>query len=99
MMNFWTPTFDSWGHGFSDHDMPWYVYYDWVEVYTYDHGSKNFNLKWRDDFKGSNGAQVDGSKWQISDNWSFGDNSSTFYKSHVYIWDGAMCLKMAKAGG
>ena len=23
MMNFWTPTFDSWGHGFDPKDMPW----------------------------------------------------------------------------
>ena len=35
MMNFWTPTFDSWGKGFDDKDMPWYVMYDYVETYTY----------------------------------------------------------------
>ena len=35
-MNFWTPTFHSWGDGFDPVDMPWYVLYDYVEVFTYD---------------------------------------------------------------
>ena len=35
-MNFWTPTFHSWGKGFDDVDMPWYTMYDYVEVYTFD---------------------------------------------------------------
>ena len=35
-MNFWTPTFDSWGHGLESEDMPWYVLYDFVEVHVYD---------------------------------------------------------------
>jgi hypothetical protein len=34
-MNFWTPTFHSWGEGFNPADMPWYVLYDYVEVFTY----------------------------------------------------------------
>ena len=35
MMNFWTPTFESWGKGLDASDMPWYVMYDYVETYTY----------------------------------------------------------------
>ena len=34
-MNFWTPTFESWGKGFKSEDMPWYALYDYVEVFTY----------------------------------------------------------------
>ena len=34
-MNFWTPTFHSWGDGFDPADMPWYALYDYVEVCTY----------------------------------------------------------------
>ena len=34
-MNFWTPTFHSWGQGFDPADMPWYALYDYVEVFTY----------------------------------------------------------------
>ena len=35
-MNFWTPTFHSWGAGLDPKDMPWYVLYDYVEVFDYD---------------------------------------------------------------
>lgn len=35
-MNFWTPTFESWGAHFMPMDMPWYVLYDYVEVFIYD---------------------------------------------------------------
>ena len=34
-MNFWTPTFESWGAHFMPMDMPWYVLYDYVEVFVY----------------------------------------------------------------
>ena len=49
-MNFWTPTFHSWGAGFDPTDMPWYVLYDYVEVYKYDVDRDEFELDWRDDF-------------------------------------------------
>ena len=49
-MNFWTPKFRSWGKGFDASDMPWYVLYDYVEVYRYDPESHDFELDWRDDF-------------------------------------------------
>ena len=49
-MNFWTPTFHSWGAGFDPADMPWYVLYDYVEVYNYDPYTNSFHLDWRDDF-------------------------------------------------
>ena len=39
-MNFWTPTWDNWGHGRDASTMPWFVYYDYIEVYAYDHNSK-----------------------------------------------------------
>lgn len=49
-MNFWTPTFHSWGHDLEPEDMPWYLLYDYVEVFRYDHKTGDFNLHWRDDF-------------------------------------------------
>ena len=36
MMNFWTPCWSPWGDRLNDTSMPWYVQYDYVEVYTYD---------------------------------------------------------------
>lgn len=49
-MNFWTPTFESWGAGLDAKDMPWYVLYDYVEVYSYDEEENMFKFNWRDDF-------------------------------------------------
>ena len=41
-MNFWTPTFASWGQGFHPIDMPWYVLYDYVEVFVYNEEMHEF---------------------------------------------------------
>jgi hypothetical protein len=35
MMNYWTPTWSPWGDNLDDSTMPWYVQYDFVEVYSY----------------------------------------------------------------
>ena len=91
MMNFWTPTFAGWGDGFNDWDMPWYVMYDWVEVYKYNSTTGGFDFYWRDDF-----TLLNTSRWLVSNNWTFGDNSSLFISSHVYTLDGLLWLKMSK---
>lgn len=96
-MNFWTPTWNSWGGGRNDSNMPWYVYYDWIEAYSYDHSSKQFHLTWRDDFNGSRFSKPSSSRWHISDGATFGSNSSMFVNAHVYLWDGSLCLKMSKS--
>ena len=94
MMNFWTPTWDDWGHGFDPAGMPWYARYDFVETYTYDESMKQFNLKWRDDFD-----SFDESRWLKSDNWGFDSNSTTFWASQVSVEDGALVLKMEPPTG
>ena len=35
-MNFWTPTFDKWGRGLDEAQMPFYTKYDYVEAYDWD---------------------------------------------------------------
>ena len=60
MMNFWTPTWSPWGDGRTDLNLPWYVYYDYVEVYTYNVKTKKFLLDFRDDFTAT---QVDATRW------------------------------------
>ena len=57
-MNFWTPTFDSWGAGLKHEDMPWYVLYDYVEVSKWNASTNDFELHWRDDFD-----NFDSSRW------------------------------------
>ena len=89
MMNFWTPTFESWGKGFNAKDMPWYVLYDYVETFTYNSETKGFDFHWRDDF-----TTFDANRWHKSDNTTFDANSTTFRASQAYISDGHLVLKM-----
>ena len=78
MMNFWTPTWSPWGDGRDDSFMPLYALYDYVEAYTFDVNTKEFNIDFRDDFSGDS---VDTSIWTVSDWWNFGGSSTTFLAS------------------
>ena len=89
MMNFWTPTFESWGKGFNSADMPWYVLYDYVETFTWNSETKGFDFHWRDDF-----VSFDANRWHKSDNTTFDANSTTFRASQSYVRDGHLVLKM-----
>lgn len=71
-MNFWTPTWNSWGGGRDDSTMPWYARYDYVEAYDYDVNTDSFNLRFRDDFN-----TFDSSIWSKTGG-GFESNSSVF---------------------
>ena len=87
-MNFWTPTFHSWGKGLVVEDMPWYLLFDYVEVFKYDESSNEFNLHWRDDFN-----SFDSGRWHKASG-TFASNSSEFHSSNAYTEDGNLVLKM-----
>jgi len=87
-MNFWTPTFDSWGAGFNPADMPWYVLYDYVEVFTYDERNNQFVFHWRDDFD-----SFDSGKWHKAAG-GFESNTSVFHPDNAYTSGGHLVLKM-----
>lgn len=87
-MNFWTPTFHSWGSGFDAVDMPWYVLYDYVEVFTYNEHNNEFEFHWRDDFNA-----FDSGRWHKASG-GFEANSSVFYPQQVYTSGGNLVLKM-----
>ena len=89
MMNFWTPTFESWGKGFDAVDMPWYVKYDYVETYTWNTETSGFDFHWRDDF-----TNFDTDRWHKSDNTTFDANSTTFRASQAFIEHNNLVLKM-----
>ena len=89
MMNFWTPTFDSWGKGFDPKDMPWTVEYDYVETYIYNQKTDSFEFQWRDEFD-----TFDTGRWHKTDNTTFDANSTTFRASQAYINEGNLVLKM-----
>jgi len=89
-MNFWTPTWNSWGGGRDDSTMPWYASYDYVEAYDYDVDTREFSLRFRDDF-----SFFDSSIWSKTGG-GFESNSSTFDPQHTYIENGKLVLKMDK---
>ena len=91
MMNFWTPTWSPWNLGMNDWDMPWYVFYDYVEVYSYDESTGEFVFEWRDDFD-----LLNLSRWEVSNYWTFGGNSTMFMKGQVTCAGGDLILTMQK---
>ena len=72
-LNFWTPTFHAWGAEFNSRDMPWYLLFDYVEVYNWNKDTKGFDKAWRDDF-----SFFDQTKWHKLSG-TFDGNSSVFY--------------------
>lgn len=91
-MNFWTPTFHSWGHGLDASDMPWFLLYDYVEVHKYNHASNEFELHWRDDFD-----TFDDKRWHKASG-GFDANSSIFHPDNVSVKAGNLVLKMQPEG-
>ena len=87
-MNFWTPDFHAWGEGFNPVDMPWYVLYDYVEVFKYDADHNQFVFHWRDDFD-----SFDSSKWHKASG-GFESNTSVFHPANAYTTGGNLVLKM-----
>lgn len=88
-MNFWTPTGDNeLSAGFDDKTMPWYVLYDYVEVYSWEEATNEFVFKWRDDFHDFNYD-----RWHKQEG-GFEDNSSIFYPENVYTSHGKLVIKM-----
>ena len=87
-MNFWTPTFHSWGKGLDAHDMPWYVLYDYVEVWLWNSDSNEFELHWKDDFD-----KFDSKRWHKASG-GFDANSSVFHPENVSVKAGNLVLKM-----
>ena len=87
-MNFWTPTGHPWGEGLEDKDMPWYALYDYVEVFTWNEHTNEFEFKWRDDFE-----EFNLNRWHKAEG-GFENNSSEFHRDNVYTSHGKLVLKM-----
>ena len=92
-MDFWTPTFKGWGDDFNDAAMPWYTEYKWVEVQDYDHTTKQFKPRWKDNFE-----SLDLSRWTVGNDWSYDGNSSRYFYSNTYVHrgDNKLTLRMNK---
>lgn len=91
-MNFWTPTFHSWGTDLNMHggNMPWYTLFDYVEAYRYNNDSHGWDLAWRDDFN-----EFDESRWR-KETGTFEANSAIFAPNNVYVENGNLVIKMER---
>ena len=68
--------------------MPWYLLFDYVEVFTYDEADNEYHLHWRDDFETFNTD-----RWYKADG-GFDSNSSVFHPENVSVKSGNLVLKM-----
>jgi len=92
-MTYWSPTMSGWGDGFNDSTMPWYLFYDWVEVHTYDTKTKEFSLEWREDFTGEDGAHINTDRFMVRNNYGPSSNRRTkAMSSNVYIYEDVMTI-------
>lgn len=98
-MNYWVPMSGLWGEGLNDSSMPWYVQYDWVEVFTYNwnhtkDGTPEFTWDFRDDFNEPDYTPINTDIWFTSNGWGY--DRCTFIRNHVFIKDNALTLKLSK---
>ena len=95
MMNLWQPVYADWVGTFDDRILPRFSYYDWVKYYEYtpdvgDYGTdNNFTLEWADDF-----SDFDQTRWEKSDNHTWGGNQSILIEENAVFVDGMLILCM-----
>jgi len=93
MMNIWQPVYEDWVGTFDDRILPRFSYYDWVTYSSYtpgtgNHGSdNNFTLNWEDDF-----SSFDQSRWEKSDNHTWGGNGSILIEENAVLDNGLLVL-------
>lgn len=92
-LNFWTPTFHAWGADFNAADMPWYLLFDWIEVYNWNKDTGAFDMAWRDDFN-----TFDQTRWHKVSG-GFEGNSSSFSPQNAYVSGGNLVLKLEPMDG
>jgi len=93
MMNIWNPTYDDWVGIWDERVLPRFAFYDHVSYASYTPGEgnvgtdSNFTLMWQDDFD-----FFDSTRWEKSDDHTWGGNQSLFIEENVVYQDGYMIL-------
>ena len=93
MMNIWNPTYDDWVGFWDDRVLPRFAFYDWVRYASYTPGNgdtgtgNNFTFQWQDDFD-----EFDNSRWEISDNHTWGGNQALFIEENALFDNGHLIL-------
>ena len=88
-MSFWTPYWDA--ENLDDSQLPAYTKHDYVKAWDYDEATGDFTLRFMDDFK-----TFDENRWIARNDITFEGNSSKFMKTHAYVENGNLVLKMDK---
>ena len=93
MMNIWNPVYDDWVGIWDERVLPRFAFYDHVSYASYTPGEgnvgtdSNFTLAWQDDFD-----SFDSTRWEKSDDHTWGGNQSLFIEENVVYQDGYMIL-------
>ena len=93
MMNIWNPTYEDWVGIWDDRVLPRFAFYDWVRYASYTPGNgdtgtdNNFTFQWQDDFDA-----LDNSRWEISDNHTWGGNQALFIEENAIFDNGQLIL-------
>jgi len=82
---------DEAGAGWDDSEMPYYTFFDYVEVYHYDESENSFWLNFRDDFN-----RIDPERWDRADDITWDEKDSIFKQENAYIMNGHLELRLSK---
>ena len=88
--NLWAANDAGWVGEFNTGALPQHQYINWIKVYSYDTQSKQFSLKWKDDFESFNT-----SRWATGD-WKM--ERVTYSPSNVNVKNGSLILSLTGPG-
>jgi len=93
MMNIWNPIYADWVGAWNSDIIPRFSYYDYVSYSEYTPGEgdggtgSNFTFSWKDDFD-----SFDNSRWEKSDDHTWGGNQSLFIDDNIFFQNGNLIL-------
>lgn len=88
--NFWASESVGWVGAFDDAILPANMYVNWVEFYTWN--GESFDFDWRDDFN-----TFDTSRWSEAA-WTFDGNYADFVPENSNVSDGYLVMSLTKSG-
>jgi len=88
--NLWAAKDEGWVGKFNTGALPQHQYINWIKVYSYDTQSKQFSLKWKDDFDSFNSSRWTTGNWEME--------RVTYSPSNVNVKNGYLVLSLTEAG-
>ena len=88
--NLWLSGSPGWVGDYNQCSFPQYQYINWIKVYSYDTQTKQFTLKWKDNFDTFNSSIWSKGNWDME--------KVTHQESNVNIVNGYLVLSLTRAG-